>query len=676
MTRTTTNVIDGPFTPNGETTAFPFTFEASAADEVGVLLDGKEIDTSLFAVRLSDDGTGAVLFFTAPTGTALYPFLNPAFDQQSSLRNQGPYFQRTVEQMVDREASKSLWLRERMALLFTTPMLTTSQRAGKFVSWDAEGKPYLTDGPGADGALRAELAATGGGALVGFTQSGSATSRSISAKLRESLSALDYGALGTNTVGAADQNGLLAALAEVANNNPVGARSIGLGGGIYRATSALAITLAHASLTLASDGKSTLVADDLPNASRLLDVDYTTGATSDFPTFNLTSIALAALAAPRFGLMHGLRTRRVIASKFTQAEFNNLNVAVEMNDDSNLNTFDTCMWRGNVKGWDNTSGAANGNIFLNCQWRYHTGTAVDFTGTDGNMIIGGDFEPYNAAPFFIADHCAAIGVRCERNGTNGLTGVIVRDECDLDLIVHSDGATILTPFAEIQGNHNEVTITGRSGTAAVVKAGAYDNTTILKRFRTLVAPFEAIYRCEDAEPSNRVKIGASTQGNGALVLEVAKAELVSSDLNGWTKTADGTTITNLADGGQRINWGTNGSLTLPALVGTFYEIMVAATSIHSSAASQLLLSITNGPVATDMALGNGEPGFMARKVLATRSRYSTATASETDPVAADDTPYDYVNPVFTLRPTGGASASGQTSTLWNLRTSANGRLPE
>lgn len=192
MVRNTTNVIDGPYTPNGVTTVFPFEFEASSTDEVGVLIDGEEIDTSLFSVTLNDDGTGSVTFFTAPTGTDLYPFLDPTFDQPSTLRNQGPYFQRAVEAMVDREASKSLWLRERVKLLFTNAMLTITQRAGKFQSWTAEGVPYLSDGTGNDAALRTDLTnPTTGGHLVAYN-----ANRSMKSKIDDWTTPLDYGAVG------------------------------------------------------------------------------------------------------------------------------------------------------------------------------------------------------------------------------------------------------------------------------------------------------------------------------------------------------------------------------------------------------------------------------------------------------------------------------------------------
>lgn len=118
MTVTATNVGDGPFYPNGVTTNFPFTFEVAETGEVVAFLNGEELDSSLFSVTLNDDGTGEVVFFTAPAGDGvtdeLFLFSDPVFSQETSLNNQGPYFQSTLEALIDRLAMRSLWLRDRV----------------------------------------------------------------------------------------------------------------------------------------------------------------------------------------------------------------------------------------------------------------------------------------------------------------------------------------------------------------------------------------------------------------------------------------------------------------------------------------------------------------------------------------------------------------------------------
>jgi hypothetical protein len=72
--------------------------------------------------------------------------------------------------------------------------------AGKFLALDAGGNATYSTGTGADAGLRTDLAASGGSALAGFLQSGTgAVSRSVQSKLRERVSARDFGATGDGT---------------------------------------------------------------------------------------------------------------------------------------------------------------------------------------------------------------------------------------------------------------------------------------------------------------------------------------------------------------------------------------------------------------------------------------------------------------------------------------------
>lgn len=189
MTVTVTTVRTGPFAPDGIVTVFPFEFEANGTDEapeVVVYLDAAVVDSALYSVTFNDDKTGEVEFFTAPEGDELFIDSDPLWGQPVTLRNQGPYFQRTVENMIDREARKSVWLRSRIDLLFSTAMAFIENRAGLFLSWDAEGNPVPSEGPGADTALRTDLA-NGGDALNAFIQSGAnPATQSVRSKLRNS----------------------------------------------------------------------------------------------------------------------------------------------------------------------------------------------------------------------------------------------------------------------------------------------------------------------------------------------------------------------------------------------------------------------------------------------------------------------------------------------------------
>lgn len=169
MTVLVQDVISAPYAPNGVTTVFPFSFQVGATDEVAAQIDGVTLDPALYSVTLNADGTGSATFFAAPTGTVLYLLSSPTFSQPSTLENQGPYFQHTIETMVDRLARGSLWLRSRLARLVPSDLLTASL-PGRFLTWDASSNPIFSSGTGSDPALRSDLA-TGTGALIGGPRS-------------------------------------------------------------------------------------------------------------------------------------------------------------------------------------------------------------------------------------------------------------------------------------------------------------------------------------------------------------------------------------------------------------------------------------------------------------------------------------------------------------------------
>jgi hypothetical protein len=193
MTVNAENVISGPYLPNGVTTVFPFDFEITETSEVAAYLDGVLVNSSLYNVTLNDDGTGSASFFVAPTGAELWIASDPVFSQQTSLQNQGAFFQRTIEKMMDRLTAQTLWLRERISYLSNFNFLLPSARAGRFMSWDVDGNPTLSSGTGADAGLRVDLADDGGSALVGFKQAGTgAVVESVYAAIRRRRYADQY----------------------------------------------------------------------------------------------------------------------------------------------------------------------------------------------------------------------------------------------------------------------------------------------------------------------------------------------------------------------------------------------------------------------------------------------------------------------------------------------------
>lgn len=185
MTVNATNVSSGPFFPNGSATTFPFDFEVVDTDEVAVTINGADVDPSTFSVKLNDDGTGRVIFFVAPPGdgatTRMFLFSNPDFRQQATLRNQGPYYQQTLEKIVDRLAIAALWLRDKLTRAAVIPF-DPAPVIGKFPVVLGTGLWGWSNGTGADAGLRQDLAGPNGIDFVPSILTALATKAPVSTK--------------------------------------------------------------------------------------------------------------------------------------------------------------------------------------------------------------------------------------------------------------------------------------------------------------------------------------------------------------------------------------------------------------------------------------------------------------------------------------------------------------
>lgn len=467
-----------------------------------------------------------------------------------------------------------------------------------------------------------------------------------------SVNVKDFGATGLQS--GDDTAAINAAIAFLATNSFEQSRAIYFPAGIYRITSTIDIDLSTASLTLFSDTKATIFVD-VPDGDFGIDVDYSTGGTANFVSFNMTNIGLADLADPR-GVKNGLRTKRVLGSRFTKCDFEYLNIAVDMGDDSNLNTFDLCQWRANVTGYKSTAGVASHNNFYNCQWRYHSGTAFDSTNSGGNIIISGDFEPLNASPVIIANGLKVIDCRFERNGSNGQPAITVLSNNELDFEAHADGGTQFVPFYDVQGSNNKLKLQGlNGGTAVFMNSGATNNETEISNFESLISGGAVIYEEEANEPSNIIKTKGSMQNNKAGdMVEVNTDELVSSDLTTWTKT--NCTVTSLGGGGYQITSTGSGTCKIEkTLTGTYTDLMASMTTLSANASGQTTFDFDSGTAGT-CGLVSVWPAVKKRVIC---SSFYTQT---------------FTNPVITLSlsNTGGA---GSSVAIYNFRL-AEGKTPD
>jgi|GEM_PF-4543512 len=109
----TESSLSGPYIPNGVTTAFPFDFKATAANEVVAIdQDGETISTALYSVTLDGDEGGTLTFSTAPqlsSYSAIFVASDPALTQPSDFDNAGPSFNpAALTRALDRAAARDL----------------------------------------------------------------------------------------------------------------------------------------------------------------------------------------------------------------------------------------------------------------------------------------------------------------------------------------------------------------------------------------------------------------------------------------------------------------------------------------------------------------------------------------------------------------------------------------
>jgi hypothetical protein len=463
-------------------------------------------------------------------------------------------------------------------------------------------------------------------------------------KLAQTVSVIDFGA---DPTGVADSAAAIQAAIDALSNQYEKATGLYFPAGIYKILTPLTVDLTDAaSLTFYSDTKATINVQTTAGTYGI-EVDYSTGATANFPTFNMTGIALSDITAA--ATRNGIRTKRVIGSKFTQCEFNYFSKAVTMNDDSNLNTFDTCMWRSNINGWNSTDGIANNNVFLNCQWRYHSGTAVDFTGTGENQIIAGDFEPDNANPVLIASDCSVQNTRFERN----IQGEIVRvlSNCDIEMTCHSDGGTQALPAVNLTGKNNKIWLKGSSAASFVTyQSTASGNQIQIGPVQAMVA--NTSVPVSGPDNGNVIATFGSLQSNTTgEIVEALQDVLAPADLTTWTATNCTVTKT----GEEYLIVGTGGTASISyTLTGTYSGLRMLLTTEPQNAGGQPLVSLGAGSAGVSTWPSPGR-----RRALAALYDYTA------NPI---------VNPVIsiTLADTG----VGVACKVWNVRTAADSKTPD
>ncbi|NKJ43055.1 hypothetical protein [Novosphingobium sp. SG720] len=182
MAVSTTNAYDGPFSANGVTLSFPFTFTAQSTADVAVLLDDQPI-TAGYTVELYEGGGGTVTFAAAPGPGKLVVWLDPDFTQTTAFENGSAWLAAPVNLANDRAALRDQALSRDLKRCMRIPLgenagtlPSAAKRKGKFFAFSPiDGTAVLADAVNGDALLRSDMASTDankGATLVGIPGGG------------------------------------------------------------------------------------------------------------------------------------------------------------------------------------------------------------------------------------------------------------------------------------------------------------------------------------------------------------------------------------------------------------------------------------------------------------------------------------------------------------------------
>lgn len=176
----------GPFTGNGVTTAFPFSFKVFAATDVAVTVantQGNESALALgadYAVALNADqdaAPGGTVTLAAPLSTGYLLVVSSAVPnlQPTDITNNGGFYPRVIEDALDRHVAQVQQIDEKVGralkVAITSPLgdqALPSPVAGMLIGWNESSDGLKNYAPIGGTLLGQQLAAADGSSLVGF----------------------------------------------------------------------------------------------------------------------------------------------------------------------------------------------------------------------------------------------------------------------------------------------------------------------------------------------------------------------------------------------------------------------------------------------------------------------------------------------------------------------------
>ena len=203
----------GPFTGNGATTAFPFSFKVFAATDATVTVANTQGNESVlalgadYAVALNADqdaAPGGTVTLAAPLSTGYRLVVSSAVPnlQPTDITNNGGFYPRVIEDALDRHVAQIQQIDEKvdraLKVAVTSPLgdqALPSPVAGMLIGWNESNDGLKNYAPIGGTLLGQQLAAANGSSLVGFQQAGTGASpRTAQDKMREVICVDDFGA--------------------------------------------------------------------------------------------------------------------------------------------------------------------------------------------------------------------------------------------------------------------------------------------------------------------------------------------------------------------------------------------------------------------------------------------------------------------------------------------------
>ena len=203
----------GPFTGNGATTAFPFSFKVFAATDATVTVANTQGNESVlapgadYAVALNADqdaAPGGTVTLAAPLATDHRLAVTSAVPnlQPTDITNNGGFYPRVIEDALDRHVAQIQQIDEKvdraLKVAVTSPLggqALPSPVAGMLIGWNESNDGLKNYAPIGGTLLGQQLAAANGSSLVGFQQAGAgAVVRTAQDKMREVICVDDFGA--------------------------------------------------------------------------------------------------------------------------------------------------------------------------------------------------------------------------------------------------------------------------------------------------------------------------------------------------------------------------------------------------------------------------------------------------------------------------------------------------